>query len=236
VQRSAHRPDWPSIDTVLLDMDGTLLDLGFDNHFWEQHLPRRYAASRGVTLDEARSLIEPIFESTRGTLDWYCVHYWSRALELDILAMSRAARHDIEWLPQSRAFLARLRAAGRRIVLVTNAHPEVFAIKDAHLGIRRRFDAVYSSHEFGAPKESAEFWPAFARREGFDRDRTLFADDSLPVLRAARSHGIRWLYAVRRPVGRKAPREAGEFAGVESVLELAEGLTAGGKKAQAAGP
>ena len=25
---------WRDIDTVLLDMDGTLLDLHYDNHFW----------------------------------------------------------------------------------------------------------------------------------------------------------------------------------------------------------
>ena len=26
--------DWTQLDTILLDMDGTLLDLEFDNHFW----------------------------------------------------------------------------------------------------------------------------------------------------------------------------------------------------------
>ena len=31
--------DWTSIDTVLLDMDGTLLDLRFDNWFWQEHVP-----------------------------------------------------------------------------------------------------------------------------------------------------------------------------------------------------
>ena len=35
--------NWPQIDTVFLDMDGTLLDLHFDNHFWREHMPRRYA-------------------------------------------------------------------------------------------------------------------------------------------------------------------------------------------------
>ena len=31
--------DWTRIDTILLDMDGTLLDLGFDNFFWREHVP-----------------------------------------------------------------------------------------------------------------------------------------------------------------------------------------------------
>jgi putative hydrolase of the HAD superfamily len=224
VHGSANLPDWTAIDTVLLDMDGTLLDLGYDKRFWEEHLPRRIAASRGLRVEEAHRLMRPIFESTAGTLDWYCIEYWSRALALDIASLKRSTRHEIDWLPDARAFLDRVRASGRRLALVTNAHPEILAIKDAHLGIRRRFDAIYSAHEFGAPKEDAAFWPRLAAREAFDPARTLFADDNTSVLGAARQHGIRWLYAVRRPVHRAPVRAANGFAGVESVLELAAGL------------
>jgi 5'-nucleotidase len=224
VQGSAHSPDWSAIDTVLLDMDGTLLDLGYDVHFWEVELPLRIAESRGISLEDAHRLMRPIFESTAGTLDWYCIDYWSRTLSLDIVSLKRSTRHRIDWLPESRAFLARLRDAGKRIALVTNAHPEILAIKDAHLGVRRRFDAVYSSHAFGVPKENAAFWPRLAEREGFDPARTLFADDSLAVLSAARAYGIRWLYAVRRPVLRGPLRALDGFPGVESLSELAAGL------------
>jgi putative hydrolase of the HAD superfamily len=215
-------------------MDGTLLDLGSDTHFWEELLPRRFAANRGISLNEARAEIHPIFEATRGTLDWYCIDYWSRALSLDILEMTRAVRHQIEWLPHARAFVARVRATGRRAVLVTNAHPDVLAVKDAHLGIRRLFDAAYSSHEFGEPKESAAFWPRLAAREKFDPVRTMLVDDTLAVLRAARAHGIRWLYAVRRPIGRSPLRPLDGFPGVESVRELATGLAAASATAQVA--
>ncbi len=205
-------------------MDGTLLDLGYDKHFWEEHLPRRFAESRGIEIEEAHRLMQPIFESTAGTLDWYCVNYWSRALSLDIASQKRATRHKVDWLPEARPFLSRLRATRRRVALVTNSHPEILAIKDAQLGIRRLFDAVYSSHDLGEPKESAAFWPLLAAHEKFDPARTLFADDSPAVLRAARDHGIRWLYAVKRPVRGAPVRANTEFEGVESVLELAEGL------------
>lgn len=217
-------PDWSAIDTVLLDMDGTLLDLGYDKRFWEGHLPRRFAQSRGITVDEAHGLMRPIFESTAGTLDWYCIDYWSRALDVDILALKRATRHEIDWLPDARDFLARLRSAKKRVALVTNAHPGILAIKDAHLGVSRHFDAVYSSHDFGDPKESAAFWPRFAERETFDPARTMFVDDNASVLAAAKAFGIGWLYAVRRPINRAPVRAANGFPGVESVLELAEGL------------
>ena len=45
--------DWDSIDTVLLDMDGTLLDLHYDNHFWLEYLPQRYADLKGISPEEA---------------------------------------------------------------------------------------------------------------------------------------------------------------------------------------
>ncbi|MDH4259357.1 MAG: GMP/IMP nucleotidase [Gammaproteobacteria bacterium] len=232
---TAAAPDWSSIDTVLLDMDGTLLDLGFDIHFWQVWVPRQYAASRRLSIAEARQLMKPIFEATHGTLDWYCIDYWSRALSLDIAALKRAARHQIAWLPRAREFLAGLRATGRRVVLVTNAHPETLAIKDAHLGVRREFHAVYSSHDLGEAKESAAFWPRLAAQERFDASRTLCVDDSLPVLRAARAHGIAWLFAIRRPDSRFPSRVVEDFPGVDSVHELAQGLAPRSPERQPAG-
>jgi HAD superfamily hydrolase (TIGR01509 family) len=219
----------------MLDMDGTLLDLRFDIHFWQEWVPRHYAASRRLPIDEARQVMKPMFDATQGTLDWYCIDYWSRALALDIAALKRAARHQIAWLPKAREFVACLRAAGRRVVLVTNAHPETLAIKDAQLGVRCEFHAVYSSHELGEAKESTGFWPRLAAQEPFDARRTLYADDSLPVLRAARAHGIECLYAIRRPDSRAPSRAVKDFPGVDSVHELAQGLAPPIKATQPAG-
>lgn len=223
---NGHAPDWASIETVLLDMDGTVLDLGCDIRFWQDILPRCYAERQGITMGEAHRRMQPIHEATRGTLDWYCVDYWSRALALDIVALKRATRHHIAWLPDSRNFVARVRASGRRAVLVTNAHPEILAIKDAHLGVRRHFDAVFSSHDLGAPKEDGRYWERLGAREPFDPARTLLADDTVPVLESARRHGIRWLYAIHRPARHGPPRAQAGIPGVDSVHELASGLAA----------
>ncbi len=48
--------DWDNIDTVLLDMDGTLLDLGFDNWFWQPHVPEQYPPSRHLPYPAAHSI------------------------------------------------------------------------------------------------------------------------------------------------------------------------------------
>ena len=73
-------------------------------------------------------------------------------------AQAGADAHDIRWLPGAREFLGRVRALGKRLVLVTNAHPTTLAIKDARTQVISHFDAGFSSHSFGAPKEHVRFW------------------------------------------------------------------------------
>ena len=211
---------WDDIDTVLLDMDGTLLDLRFDNWFWQEHVPAVYGAAHGLSPEAALRALMPRFEAARGRLDWYCIDYWSRELKLDIPAIKRGVREQVAWIPGAEAFLLRLRALGKRRLLVTNAHPETLAIKDEHVDLVGHLDAVYSTHPFGAPKEDPAFWPRLAATARFDVTRTLFVDDSLPVLTAARDFGVAWLRAVRRPDSGRPARDTAGFVGVDSVADL----------------
>jgi 5'-nucleotidase len=212
--------DWARISTVLLDLDGTLLDLAFDNHFWRTRVPQAWAEARSVSLEQAAAELQPRFRSREGTLEWYCTDYWSRELELDIAALKHSHAHQIRWLPGAREFLLRVRALGKRLVLVTNAHPTSLAIKDARTQVISHFDAGFSSHSFGAPKEAPQFWCELAKVEQFDPARSLFVDDSLPVLRAARAAGIGLVYAVLRPDSSAPARVRSEFPAVDAVAEL----------------
>lgn len=189
---------WDHIDTVLLDLDGTLLDLAFDNGFWLDFIPSVYAASRSLTVEQARAILGVRFRACEGTLPWYCIDYWSRELGLDIAALKRSQAGRIAWLPGAQDFLCRLRASGRRLVLLTNSHPTVLGIKNERTGVSRYLHALISSHVLGAPKESAAFWQAVREVEPFEPRRTLFIDDSPPVLGAARAAGIRWICHIRR--------------------------------------
>jgi putative hydrolase of the HAD superfamily len=215
-----NRPAWDHIDTVLLDLDGTLLDLAFDNHFWLEVVPAAYAASHLMTLEAAREALAARFRACEGTLPWYCIDHWTRELGLDIVALSRTYASRIAWLAGAREFLRRLRENGKRLVLLTNAHPRTLQIKDEHVGVTGYFDAAFSSHTFGVPKETARFWEAVRTVEPFDPRRSLFVDDSPAVLRAAREAGIRWIYGIRLPDSSGGAREHAEAPLVDSVGDL----------------
>jgi 5'-nucleotidase len=219
-QGASHQPSWDIIDTALLDLDGTLLDLAFDDWFWLEHVPIAYAAARGLSTEAARTQLLPRYRAHEGTLPWYCIEHWSRELALDIGAMTRAEAARVRWLPGAQSWLGALRAAGKRLVLLTNAHPETLRIKASCTGVTEYFDAVVSSHTLGAPKEDARFWSSVRAVAPFNPARSLFIDDSLPVVRAARAAGVRWVYAVRAS---QAVRSAGadeEFPSIGSVSDI----------------
>jgi len=211
---------WDDFDTLFLDLDGTLLDLAFDNRFWRTRVPEAYAKARGLDVEAARETLVPMFRSCEGTLDWYCVEYWTRTLQVDIVALKEAMASEVAWLPGARQFLEHARARGKRLVLLTNAHPQTLKIKDRRTGVVELLDRAHSSHHFGAPKEHGRFWSALGEVETFDPARTLFVDDSLTVLHAARAAGLSHVRAVRRPDTSRPEREIEGFDSVSGVASL----------------
>jgi len=191
--------NWQDIDTVLLDMDGTLLDLHFDSYFWLEHLPRRYAQIHELDQAAARAAIQGRIEACQGTLGWYCLDQWSDSLKLDVRALKQEVQHKIRIRPHVETFLTRLQEHGKRRLLITNAHPQSLSLKLEITAIDRWLDGVISSHELKQPKEAQAFWHRLQEREAFDPERTLFVDDSLPVLDSARRYGIRHLLSIHQP-------------------------------------
>jgi FMN phosphatase YigB (HAD superfamily) len=218
--------DWGCIDTVFLDMDGTLLDLHFDNYFWMTYLPEHYAKRHGLSIDGAREDLFRRFAAAEGSLNWYCLDYWQRELGVDIIALKQAVSHLIQVHEHVLDFLDRVRNAGKRLVLLTNAHHGSLKIKIEKTGIDGHFDRVISSHSLGLAKENRGFWEALREIEPYDADRSMLVDDSLSVLRNARDFGIRHLVAVRWPDTRQEERVIEEFYSIRGVEALREGLSA----------
>ena len=212
--------NWHDINTVLLDMDGTLLDLNFDTHFWREHVPRRYAFTRGLDIPTAKTVLEPVFLRISGTLDWYCLDYWTRQLGLDIAAMKKDVAHLIALQDGAVDFMDGLRRLGKRAVLVTNAHPKSVALKLEHTRLDNHLDHIVSSHELGLPKENHSFWTHLQALEPFDPRHTLLVDDNLAVLRSAQRFGIRHLLAACRPDSKQPPRRTDEFASFNRFAEI----------------
>lgn len=212
--------NWSRIDTVLLDMDGTLLDLYFDNYFWLEFLPLKYAAHHGCELPEARRFLTALSDSLHGTLDWYCIDYWSERLQMDVEALKLEVRHLIRFRPGTQEFLDFLASQGKHAILVTNAHPKALKLKLQASGLDRLLARQVSSHDLQLAKENAGFWTRLQAAHDLELARCLFIDDSLSVLRCAREEGVGQTLQVLQPDMTLPPRAAGEFPGIVHFAEL----------------
>jgi putative hydrolase of the HAD superfamily len=195
--------DWNDIDTVLLDMDGTLLDLHFDNYFWLTHLPKRYAETHGVDEAEATQKLHSLIRAHEGTLAWYCIDFWADELKIDILSLKEEVQHKIQIRPFVIEFLQALKQNNKKLVLITNAHPGTLDIKLERTKIDSCLDMIISSHQFNQPKEAQAFWHSLQEFEHFDPQRTLFIDDTVKILDSARDFGIKHLLCIHQPDSQK---------------------------------
>lgn len=211
---------WDDIDTVLLDMDGTLLDLHFDNYFWQHYVPRRYAEVHSKTPADANELIKAMYTQVHGSLNWYCIDYWSERLNLDIDVLKREVAHLIAERPHTLDFLRALRRANKRAVLITNAHQKSLAIKLEKTAIGEHLDRIICAHDHEAPKEELLFWRRLQKDEPFEPERTLFIDDTESVLQAAHDFGIKFLLTLKQPDSKRPLRDAGAFQAIHHFDEI----------------
>ncbi|AUM12490.1 haloacid dehalogenase [Ketobacter alkanivorans] len=206
---------WDHIDTVLLDMDGTLLDLYFDNYFWMEFLPQRYAEAKHISLDDAKTQLFARFSEHRGTLNWYCLDFWRQETGLDIVAMKAEVKDLIGLRPNAITFLQKVRESGRKAVLITNAHRGSLDLKLEQIPMAPHFDGIFSSHDFGLPKEDPHLWSRLQAVMHYEPARTLLIDDSLAVLRSAKKAGIAHTLGVLQPDSQKQSMDTEEFIGLD---------------------
>ena len=212
--------DWRDIETVLLDMDGTLLDLHFDNFFWKEYLPLRYAEIKGVDHDTALDYIIASTRRIEGSLNWYSTDYWSEVLEIDVVELKHEVSHKVAIRPYCIDFLDALRAARKDVVMVTNAHHDTLALKMERTRLADKFDRLITVHEFSLPKEDPQCWHEVHKRHPFDADKTLLIDDNLNALESAREYGIRKLLGIYQPDSRGPRLEVTDFDAIHGFDEI----------------
>ncbi|EGI71342.1 GMP/IMP nucleotidase [Pseudoalteromonas sp. AS84] len=212
--------NWSKIDTVLLDMDGTLLDLHYDSHFWLNVIPAQHALARGISLDAAKADILKRYQAVSGQIQWYCLDYWEQQLSLPIMELKRESQHLIKMREDVPHFLTELKKAGKELILLTNAHPESVMLKFEHTAIDNYLDGVVSTHEYGVSKEQQSLWHQVQKDLGFNKSRTLFVDDSIAVLNAAREYGIEHLLAVANPDSQQPHNEIADYLSVTDYRKI----------------
>lgn len=215
--------DWNEIDTVLLDMDGTLLDLHFDNYFWQEYLPVHWGKLNGLNEEAAKAHLLPEFRKREGTLSWYCLDFWSAELNINILKLKNDIVDRIQVRPSAMLFLEALVDMDKAPIMVTNAHQDLINLKMQKTGIDRFFNAIVDSHRLGKPKEEPGFWSMLREEIPFEPSRTLLIDDNLRILRTARSFGIVHLFSISRPDSKAPERDTGEFFAIRDFSEILAG-------------
>lgn len=223
VLSTQHSLDWSQIHDVLLDMDGTLLDRHFDNFFFEEELPRRYAAIHRLAFEDARDRLMTMYRSVEGELAWTDLHYWTERVGIDVVAMHKELDHMIGFLPGAEEFLHELRRLGKRVTIVTNAHEAGVAVKTAKTGLDRHVDRIVDAYEVGYLKMREEYWPACRRLIGFDPERSLYVDDDEHCLSAARQFGIGRIVHSAKSSSQLPPAPSASFASVERLSHLVHG-------------
>jgi len=191
------------VDLVLLDMDGTLLDLHYDSHFWLEYVPEQYAFVHKQEKKQAQDYVYAQYEKVYGTLPFYCYDHWSSKLGLDIHHLQHQHKHKIQWREDSLWFLKKLKSLNKKIVILTNAHPSGIALKDKQTELLSYVDITISSHDIGQAKESEYFWDAVKKQLNSDLSRAIFIDDSEKILHSAQSAGVDYVVGINKPNSEK---------------------------------
>ena len=211
---------WSTIDTVLLDMDGTLLDKHFDDYFWQQYLPEHYSLLHDISVAEAKQQLMDRYQAVKDTLDWSDLNFWSRELGMDLQELKHRINHLIGVHPYVVEFLEACLKAGKKLYLVTNAHSGSLSLKLEKTSIGPWFDRIVCAEEVGLAKENAQFWDQLEQMLHYDKTRTLLVDDSEAVLFSARSYGMGHLLFVARPSSRQRVAYSCHFPSIIYFKEL----------------
>lgn len=208
------------IETILLDMDGTILDKYYDDFFWEVYVPQKYAEKNQITFEEAQKILFAMYKAEEGTLNWTDIYFWSQKTGLDIPTLKKEIDHLIAPHPDSEEFLEKINFNGNKVYLVTNAHNWVMELKLKKTGFYRYFQHCFTSFDIGYPKESLKFWKVLFDKTGINPDKTLLVDDTEQILHTAKNSGIK--YPILRAISssKAKPKNSEHFLTIKSFREL----------------
>jgi putative hydrolase of the HAD superfamily len=187
-----------SLDTVLFDLDDTLLDDSAAYKLAARHVAEHVAAERGIVAEDlfrayvaqangfwkklsAEHLTVPIHDAR--------VQLWSDALvaagvPLDIALAEKSAEEytryraeRLELFPGALDLIRGLREHGCKLGIVTNGFAATHNEKVDRVGLRPLVDAVFLADEMGMVKPDPEIFRLACRTLGSDPQHTAMVGD-----------------------------------------------------------
>lgn len=206
-----------SIDTIFLDLDGTLLDLAYDNYFWHDHIPNLIAKKNKLPFEKVKIEFENIYKSKQNTIEWYSLDYWSKIFEIDLKNEVLKTKNKIKIFPNAHNLLTNLKKRKIRIILLTNCPRDMLDIKLTQTQLWGFFDKIISSEDYGFSKEDDRFWHNLNTAIDFNKMNTLFVDDSENVLNCASRNGIKNIFYIKFPDSNKEGQIIKNFNPLDSI-------------------
>ena len=184
--------DLKRLENILIDMDGVLLDTAYDNHFWQEHIPTRYAELKSMNIDQAIKITHSLFHYKKGYKDWYDLDYWSNMLGLDI-EQEKLSANMIDKIKLKKGaidFLEKYHKE-KNLFLVTNAHRKTLNIKMKKFPLIKYFKKIICSHELKYVKEEIPFWFILRNKLGVDYDKSVLIEDTIDNVKSAYHAGLK---------------------------------------------
>lgn len=172
---------------LLFDMDGTLTDSM--PVYSERILAVMKEDGAEIPEDIVRFTAPMTVEQILDTLlELGCKG--SRMSLIARLDMRSAYANEVPLKPGVKEFLLKKKEEGCRLFVLTGSPHACSAPCLRHNGVLELFDHVYSTDDFGAPKNKPGIFTAVCQLQGISPAEVTFFDDNLLALRAAKEAGM----------------------------------------------